>query len=218
MVKLQIALDFIQLADALKIADQVKDWVDWIEAGTPLIKAEGIRVVKILKERYPDKIIVADLKTADTGFLEAELAFQAGADVASVLAATANETIEGAVKAGKKYGKKIMADLIAVKDPAEKAKEIDKLGIDYVVVHTGIDQQVAGKDPFNTLEKIYNLNLNAKLVLVGGLNSTSIKRLVNYPKVDLVIVGGAITKADNPEFEAKTIRGVINEISKASHA
>ena len=102
MAKIQLALDFTDLRKALKVARKVSDYVDWIEAGTPLIKSEGLKAVKVLKKAFPKKVIVADLKTMDVGALEFGMAAGSGADVATVLGAADDETIKGAIRESKK--------------------------------------------------------------------------------------------------------------------
>ncbi len=123
-MKLQVALDLVDIEEAVEIAKKsVSGGVDWIEAGTPLIKNEGMEVVKVLKDTFPDKVIVADLKTMDTGFLEVELAAKKGADVVSILGIADDATVEGAVEAGDKYHVDIMADLIGVDNLGDRAKQ-----------------------------------------------------------------------------------------------
>ena len=118
-MKLQLALDFDNKKDALKICKKVKKYVDIIELGTPLIKQEGLRVLRKFKKFK--KLIVADLKTMDTGFFEAEMAFKSGADIATVCGCADESTIKGAIKAARKYKKKICVDLISVKNNKKRA-------------------------------------------------------------------------------------------------
>lgn len=213
MIKLQLALDFKKLDDAISIAEKTKNSIDFMEAGTPLIKSEGIRAVRTLKDKCPDKIIVADMKTMDTGLFEAEIAYEAGADIVSVLGAADRETIKGVVEAAKKHNKMMMVDSIGIDDIEGLVAKVKGLGIDYLVIHSGIDQQNAGRSPFTDLEKLKDLELDAKLALVGGLNAESLKKLSSYPNVELVMVGGAITKADDPTKAAEEIRDVLDGIS-----
>src|SRR2546421_9251700 len=128
-MKLQVAIDLLSTSDALTLLHKVGPYVDIIELGTPLVKTEGLSVVKYVKAAYPDKLVFADLKTMDTGELEADLAFNAGADCMTVLGSAGDSTIIGAVKAGKKHGKAVVADMIGVKDRLARLKELNKLGI-----------------------------------------------------------------------------------------
>ena len=127
-VTLQLALDFVDMHRALDVAQKaVKGGVEWLEAGTPLIKSEGLNCVRELKRKYKTKTIIADLKTLDTGALEVEIAAKAGADIVSISGLGDDDMISEAIRAGRKYGAKIMVDLLSVKDKPKRAKEIEKL-------------------------------------------------------------------------------------------
>ncbi|HYT17989.1 MAG TPA: orotidine 5'-phosphate decarboxylase / HUMPS family protein, partial [Thermoplasmata archaeon] len=133
---LQVALDHMHLKRALLAATEAAEGgADWLEAGTPLIKSEGIEVVRQLKKSFPGKTIVADLKTMDTGAFEVEIAVKAGADVVTVMGVTDDATILEAVKAARRYGAKIMVDLMRVADKPMRAKELEALGVDYLNMH-----------------------------------------------------------------------------------
>ncbi|MDD5439183.1 MAG: orotidine 5'-phosphate decarboxylase, partial [Candidatus Omnitrophica bacterium] len=101
---IQVALDFVDLKRALKAAGEAyAGGTDWIEAGTPLIKAEGLVAVRELRKLFPRATIVADMKIMDAGRTEVECAAKAGADVVNVLAAATDATIKECVEAGKNY-------------------------------------------------------------------------------------------------------------------
>ena len=150
-MKLQLALD-VDKKRALKITKKVKKYIDIIEMGTPLIKREGLKIVKSFKKfRKP---IVADLKTMDTGFLEAEFAFKAGAKITTVSATADDSTIKSAVKAAKKYKGKVVVDFIGVDNITKRAIEVIKMNTNYICIHTSIDSQHKGKNPFSDLKKV----------------------------------------------------------------
>ena len=204
-MKLQVALDLVDLDNAMQIAkESVRGGVDWIEAGTPLIKNEGMKSVKVLKETFPDKVVVADLKTMDTGFLEVELAAKQGADVVSVLGIADDATIKGAVEAGEKYHVKIMADLIGVSDLENRAKELEDLGVDYVLVHTGIDQQRKGQSPLDNLKNV-SKEINIPYAVAGGLDKDSIDQVKDMG-AEVAIVGGSITSVEDPKKASEDLK------------
>jgi len=200
-MKLQIALDLTNKKDALTICKKINKNIDIIELGTPLIKQQGLKIIKSFKKFK--KPLVADLKTMDVGFLEAELAFKAGADITTVCGCSDNETIKGAIKAAKKHKKKIYVDLISVKDTKKRAKEVLKLGANYVCIHTAIDAQKKGKSPLNDLKKISKIT--KKIAIAGGINKKNINKITKY-KPEIIIVGSAITKSKNPQKITKTIK------------
>ncbi len=141
-MQLQVALDVLDLPSALTLANQVAEHVDILELGTPLVKSAGIAAVTAVKAAHPDKLVFADLKTADAGELEAGLAFEAGADLVTVMGAVDDDTVRGAVAAGRKYGKQVVADMISVVDGrVARIREVAKLGVSFVEIHAGLDEQ-----------------------------------------------------------------------------
>jgi len=208
---LQVALDLLNDHRALSIAeDSIKGDGDcWLEVGTPLIKSEGMEIVRKLKQTFSDRTIVADMKVMDTGALEVEMAAKAGADVVCVLAASDNSTIVDALKSARKYGSKIMADLIGVKDKIARAKELEKLGVDFLCVHIGIDEQMVGKNPVDILEAIVKMT-EIPVAVAGGINSETASDAVKAG-ASIVIVGGAITKAKDVIVATKQIKKAITE-------
>jgi len=210
-VILQVALDLLNEHRALSIAqDSVKADKDcWLEVGTPLIKSEGMDIIRKLKQTFPDKTIVADMKIMDTGALEVEMATKAGADVVCVLAASDDSTIKDALKSARKYGSRIMVDLIGVKDKVTRAKELEKLGADYLCIHIGIDEQMIGKKPIDVLTSIVK-KTEIPVAVAGGLNSETVAEIAKAG-ASIIIVGGAITKAKDVIKATKQIKKAIIE-------
>ena len=214
---LQVALDFVDLARALLLAEEaVAGGADWLEAGTPLIKSVGLDAVRRLKERFPEKTIVADLKIMDAGRTEVEVAAKAGAGVASVLAAASDTTIRECLEAGRQYGVKIVGDLINVPDPVKRAKELAAIGIDYLDVHTPIDVQMQGLSPFATLRAIAAA-VETPLCVAGGITSeTAAEAVASGARV--VIVGGAVTKAPDAAAATAALRTALDTGARVESA
>lgn len=207
----QVALDVVDVEHAMKISKLAADGgVEWIEAGTPLIKAAGLEVVGRLRRAFPKKTIVADMKTMDAGALEVELAAKAGADVICVLGAAADATVSEAVKAARKHGVKVLVDLIGVADPRARAKEVEKLGADYICVHIGLDQQKLGIDP---LEQLCSLagSVNVPISVAGGVTAKTAPELVRRG-ASIIIVGGAITKSNDVTRVARDIVNAVKNV------
>lgn len=207
---LQVALDMENLKRAVQIANEaVKGGADWVEAGTPLIKSEGMNAVRELRRAFPKKVIVADMKTVDVGRFETEMAAKSGADVICVLGAADDGTIKESVKAGRQYGIKIMVDLFGVSDKVKRAKEVEKIGVDYVCVHTSIDEQMRGKIVFDDVKNISKA-MSIPVAVAGGINSENVLSALKSG-ADIVIVGGAITKEKNVTNAARRIKKAIKE-------
>jgi 3-hexulose-6-phosphate synthase/6-phospho-3-hexuloisomerase len=201
---IQLALDFLDLERAIKVAAEAAEYVDWIEAGTPLIKSEGLDAVRRLRELYPDKKIVADMKVMDAGRVEVEAAAKAGADIVDVCAQASEATIAECVEAAQNFGCKITVDLIGADDPVEKAVLAQKLGADFVAVHTAIDEQMQTKTPFDRVRQVCDV-LDIPVAAAGGLNTQTVAEAVGVG-AQILIVGGAITKAADAGEASRAIR------------
>ncbi|MCX8204422.1 MAG: orotidine 5'-phosphate decarboxylase [Candidatus Nezhaarchaeota archaeon] len=202
---LQLALDFVDLDRAVEVAEEaLRGGVDWLEVGTPLIKSEGLNAVREFRRRFQGRVIVADLKTIDTGAAEVEMASKAGADVVIVLGVADDSTVREAVDAARRYGSRVMVDLLNVEGPVERAWRLEELGVDYVCVHVGIDQQMKGVNPLEVLSKVASRS-KVPVAIAGGINSETAAKAVELG-ASIVIVGGAITKAERAEEAARAIK------------
>ncbi len=207
--KLQVALDFVDLDRAVAVARAaVEGGADYIEVGTPLIKSEGLNAVRKLREMFPDKTIIADMKTMDAGKIEAESAGKAGANVMTVLGAAGKGTIAECVEAGRHYGVEVAVDLLGVADPVAFAETAGELGVAWLDVHCAIDAQMAGADPLELLKKIRAVT-DLTVAVAGGINSETAAQAAESG-ADVIIVGGAITKASDPAAATADIRKAID--------
>jgi len=208
-VTLQLALDLLDLERALRIARlAVPEGVDWVEAGTPLIKSEGLDAVRQLREAFPEKKIVADMKTADTGRLEMEAAAKAGADYAIVLGAASESTIREAIEVGKSYGLGIGVDLLGIEEPEPLVERLAPWGAAFLSVHCPVDVQMRGGSPFGMLERLARVT-DLPLAVAGGLNSETAPKAV-AAGASIIVIGGAITKAEDPARAARDMRKALD--------
>jgi len=206
----QIALDFVNLNRALKVAEAAAaGGADWLEAGTPLIKSEGLDCLRALRRRFPQKTLVADMKIMDVGRIESESAFKAGANVVCVLGVADDSTIKECVEAAKNYGGRVMVDLLGVSDPTRRAMELEKMGIDYIGMHTSIDEQMRGKDPFSQLREV-SRTVSVPVAVAGGINSETVAKAIDAG-ASVVIVGGAVIKAKDPREATRIIKEAIKD-------
>src|ERR1700727_1839556 len=128
----QISLDLVNIPEALETAHMARRaGVDWLEVGTPLIIAEGMHGVRALRAEFPGVPIVADLKTMDGGWLEAQLMAEAGATHVVVMERAHEETIRIVAKAGADFGVKVMGDNLGAPDMVAAAKRLEDLGCDF---------------------------------------------------------------------------------------
>ena len=221
----QISLDLTNIDEALETAAMaLRAGVDWLEAGTPLILAEGLHGVRKLREAFPDTPIVADLKTMDGGYLEAEMMAKAGATHVVVMARAHEETIKCVVKAGKDYGIGVMGDNLGCPDMVAGAKFLEYLGCDYVIHHIGYDERrgiaAAGRPMPNPLDQLKEVVAAVKIPVqaVGGL---SLEQAIQCPKLGapLVVLGAPLTiDADAFKTADGDLEASLRKICEAIHA
>jgi len=221
----QISLDLTSIPEALETAEMaMRAGVDWLEAGTPLIIAEGMHGVRALRKTFPKTPIVADLKTMDGGYLEAEMMAKAGASHVVVMGQARPETIEMVVRAGKDFGVKVMGDNLGMSDHIEGAKMLEELGCDFVIHHIAYDQRtlsaergIAFPSPLDELKEIVAA-VNIPVQAVGGLSTQEAMQTPKYG-APLVVLGAPLT-IDAHAFKAAEgdLEGVLKEICETVHS
>lgn len=195
----QISLDVINIPEALETAALARRaGVDWLEAGTPLIIAEGMNGVRELRAQFPGVPIVADLKTMDGGYLEAEMMAKAGATHVVVMARAHEETIRCVVKAGRDFGVQVMGDNMVCEDMVAGSKWLEDLGCDYVIHHIGYDERrgIAARglrmpSPLDKLREVVQA-VSIPVQAVGGLSLEQAVRTPEYG-APLVVLGAPLT-------------------------
>ena len=207
MMQLQFAMDTLTTEAALELAAAAAPHVDILELGTPLIKSAGLSAVTAIKQAHPDKLVFADLKTMDAGELEADIAFSAGADLVTVLGTAGDSTIVGAVKAATKHGKGIVADLIGVADKPKRAKEVVALGVEFVEMHAGLDEQAEEGFTFGTLLRDGEA-AGVPFSVAGGITTATI-RAVQQSGARVAVAGGAIYGAPDVGAAAAALKAAI---------
>lgn len=207
-MELQLALDLVNIPEAKEVVKEVEAFIDIVEIGTPVVINEGLRAVKEIKEAFPKLKVLADLKIMDAGGYEVMKASEAGADIITVLGVSDDSTIRGAVEEARKQGRKIMVDMINVKNMEERAQEIDAMGVDYICVHSGYDHQAAGKNSFEELTAIKRVVKHAKTAIAGGIKLETLPEVIKA-NPDLVIVGGGITGQQDKKSVASEMRQLV---------
>ncbi|MEI2326663.1 3-hexulose-6-phosphate synthase [Priestia megaterium] len=209
-MELQLALDLVNISEAKEVVQEVQEYIDIVEIGTPVVINEGLKAVKEIKKAFPSLKVLADLKIMDAGAYEVMKASEAGASIITILGATDDSTIKGAVEEAKKQGTQILVDMINVKNLEQRAKEVDALGVDYICVHTGYDLQAEGETPFEQLQTIKRVVKNAKTAVAGGIKLNTLPEVVQS-QPDLVIVGGGITSEKDKRNVAEEMKKVVKQ-------
>jgi len=210
----QISLDLTNLADALEMAQiAVSAGVDWLEAGTPLLLGEGLRAVEALHARFPTHPIVADLKTMDGGYLEAEMMAKAGASFVVVMGRAHEATVRRVVDAARDYGIKVMGDNLAADDRIANAKWLESLGVDYIIHHIGYDERrlVKGLSPMDELDEVVEA-VSIPVQAVGGLTITQSIECPAHGAPLGVLGAPLVIDADDFKAASTDLHGVLSEI------
>ena len=221
----QISLDLTNIDEALETAAlAMRAGVDWLEAGTPLILAEGLHGVRALRKAFPNTPIVADLKTMDGGYLEAEMMAKAGATHVVVMARAHAETIKCVVKAGADFGCKVMGDNMVCESMIEGAKFLEDLGCDYVIHHIGYDERrgiaAAGHRMPSPLDQLREV-VNAVKIPVQAVGGLSLEQAIQCPQygAPLVVLGAPLTiDADAFKTADGNLEASLRMICEAVHA
>jgi 3-hexulose-6-phosphate synthase len=211
-VRLQLAIDTLDLGEAEALVSRVRDLVDIVEVGTPLVLCEGVAAVRRMHAAFPELAILADLKIVDGGHLEASLGFEAGAGIVTVLAVAADATVRAAVRAARERAGEVMVDLIGVEDLARRAAEVEALGAHYVCLHTGVDVQHGGADAagraLDGLRRVRSALRTARTAVAGGITPANASAIAALGP-DIVVVGAGIAGAADPRAAAAALRAAF---------
>jgi 3-hexulose-6-phosphate synthase/6-phospho-3-hexuloisomerase len=218
----QVSLDLTSMQEALDTAAiAVEAGVDWLEAGTPLLLAEGLRAVETLRAKFPDRPIVADMKIMDGGYRETEMAAKAGADFAVVMGRAHEATIRRVVDAGRDFDIKVMGDNLGAVDRVACAAWMESLGVDVIVHHIGFDERrlVKGISPLDELDAVVRA-VSVPVQAVGGL---SIEQAIECPSrgAPLVVIGAPLVIAGSAfranEDLLKILRRICEDIRRTPY-
>lgn len=210
---LQIAMDYISTPPALAMAMRVAPEVDIIEIGTPLCKASGLEAIRSMREIMPDKLILADFKSPDVGGLEAKMAFDAGADMMTVIGGAALATVEQALDMARKMGKQMLMELTGVRDIIARAKEWRQIGVERMVYHRGWDEQTANRqwveDDRTMIRQL--IDMGFKITVTGGITTEKLPFFQSLP-VSVVICGRGIRETADPRAAAHAFRAEMQRL------
>jgi 3-hexulose-6-phosphate synthase/6-phospho-3-hexuloisomerase len=210
----QLALDFATIEEALKAAEWgIKAGVDILEAGTPLIVAQGVEAIGAIVRAFPGKPVLADYKTMDSGLKNVLLTKQQGAHYMTVCASSPDETVLSAIRQGKESGIQVVVDTIGVKDQAARARQCSEWGADMVYIHYGADQRRA--DASRDSNQWVDAVIAAVDCPVGVATFDIVDAVVAVKKgADLVTIGHPIVGTDQPSFAR--LKAYVDQVKNAA--
>jgi len=208
-IQLQVALDTIEIAEAKQLVRGLENIVDIVEIGTPLVMKEGIKAVRELRKEFPKILLLADLKIIDGASYESSLAFEAGADIVTVLGVADETTVKTCVKKASEYGKSVMADMLCVKNIEQRARLLESLGVDILCVHTAFDVKSTTAPPLDNLKTVKKTVKKVKVAIAGGIDKRTASGIA-AERPDIMIVGSWITGHPHRKKAAETLRTLVD--------
>ncbi len=198
----------------MKSMEDIHEYVDIIEIGVP-IYTNGIDCIPTYKNKYPDKLVLADLKTTAWGY--AKMAWENGADIVSLACYAEDHEFEEAVKWAHANGKLVEADFVGVKNIAERMIQLDRMGVDILSFGPAIDiKEYTEGNPYENPTALILAKMvvkNAKLSVMGGISSQNVELLAKH-KPDIIVAGKSIFQAENPHEEAKKIHEIMDRFDQ----
>lgn len=210
--KLHVALDLFSLEDTLSMLTKVGPYVDIIELGTPLMVAEGARVVSAVKAAWPDKTVFADIKVMDGGSEVPRSVIEAGCDMFSVLCASDDATLRAAIELAHAHGVMVLADMCNVCDLSARAREVAPMGPDYLCCHVGYDRQATGADPVEELRALEVVD--TPKAIAGGIKLDTFGAALES-SAEIIISGGGIYNSADPADTARRMRAAVDAYNES---
>lgn len=205
-MQLQISFDMTDLNKALEIAHQVKEYADILEIGALLIYAHGVTAVEQFSQAFPEKTVLADTNIVDHGKESAELFTHIDRSWITVMAGTPKNVIHAACAQAHASGTKVMLDLIDSKEYGQSALEAKNLGADALLVHEAYDSD----EPLVFMDKweMIRGNTDLPIYISAHITRDNIEDILRI-KPNGVVIGRAITQAEDPKAEAEFFHKLI---------
>jgi 3-hexulose-6-phosphate synthase len=207
-MQLQIALDRLALEDAVRLAQRIAPYADYIEVGTSLTKEFGVESIKRTRQALPDARLLADIKTNDEARYEFELYYAAGADSATVMGCAPDATIKTCLDVAREKNRQVMIDLLGTSD--ERQRELLMFREAIFGVHVSKDVQEAGGQTMPLVSRMPDWAAERHVALAGGIGLADIPTLgERFPGL-IVIVGSAISGAADPVAAARSFAEALD--------
>lgn len=209
-MKLQLSLDRVTISEAIEIAEKTVRQVDWLEVGTSLVKEFGMESVRRIREAFPTQKIMVDMKINDNARYESRMAFAAGADAITVMGTSPLVTIRIAAEEAAAAGKLLVIDLLHTDATAQQILH-NQFPDAIFCLHSGWDEQKENQ----TVMQAGKIDWQARKTSVGGrVTMDMLKGITEKYKPEIVIVGSAITDAEDIGKAAADFQTELQKLSK----
>jgi len=137
--------------------------------------------------------------------------------VVTVMGLSDDATISESAMTARRYGAKVRVDLMNVPDKVARAKRSAELGASYVCLHVGIDEQMkARSSPLDLIKEVVR-SVDLPVAVAGGINQSNARDFVKAG-ASIIIVGGAIIKAEDVRAAAKALKKAMSSGGKEAKA
>lgn len=205
-MKLHISYNFVELSQALEIAQQTAEFADILGVGSLLLFKEGVKAIKTFKSTFPDKEIFAEANIAEKADEAVSMLASAGANYISVLSGVYHNTIKKAVETAKAFDAKIALDLLDSHSPGQSALDAKALGASSIILH----RTHTPSEAVDIENEWQNVKENTKLPLfvTGKIDEANFEQILDL-KPQGIIIGSAITKSENPAKLASYFKSLM---------
>lgn len=209
---LQLALDNLSLEEALdSLKTGVDEAVDIIECGTILIGSEGRRVIGIIRKLYPDKILCADFKIADSGSVMGGMILDGKPDLMTVICSAHPMTMKAVKDEIERRGldTEIQIELYG-NWTFENVEEWKSMGIHHVILHHSRDKKGGWSEEEIALTKKL-CDAGMKVTVTGSIGYEDIDLFKGLP-IYCIICGRSIRDASDPKAEALRMKEKLTKL------
>ena len=202
-----LALDVMSEKEAMEICGDIEEFIDTIKIGYPLALAEGLEIIKKLKDKFGFKVI-CDFKVADIDATNSKICdetFKAGADAIICHGFVGSDSVQACLDMANKHEKELFL-LTEMSHPGAKmflqknADAIAQMGVEM-----GITNYVAPATRLDRLSDIRNIvGKDAYIISPGvGKQGGDGKKTLEFSNA--IIVGRSIYESENPKLACEDL-------------
>ena len=212
-MRVQIPLDVTSTETALQILDEVYDYIDIVEVGTPLLLSEGMHAIRDIKKRFSEKPILADTKLMDGANVIVPAALDAGADIVAAMAVTYDFTLRELVRITHERGKLCEVDIMCMDNCVkERAQRLLDFQVDIINYHGHTDSLRRGEDGYSEVKELVSVVPEERCSVANCLNFDTMERVLGLMPNGIAVLGVPILGAKDRREGAKRVREIVDNL------